>query len=486
MKIACPSCSRMTNPGAFCERCGSPIDSAADEAPTRCEEVADEPEAPSARPGPADAAGSNPYGAADAAGAERRNFSQIFPRMSNADSPSLNTDALCVQFENLPGIVRFWFDPGYASAGVENVRICCENQLSRETVSSRLLRFVPNAREVTVQIPGQNAGVLAWTVTLEYECAGRRCTLEGEYHMVVIRPQEAQSIADNLAINITNSINNGHASDVNVSQQALDDLVKLSAAENPFVELRRIVSGRARSWEPVELYDSVGADLLPQVPECAKTERLTLDFGSSRITFLAGRTILFGRSRSDNDISLRPAPGSSEETLMPYRRVSRAHCHFEHQGEVAVVCDGQRDERHVLNASSYGTFWNGARLDKPLRLASGETGIVAFGASHNAGGLSMELKVCGASGDCRNCPHLSRHWCGDGSRPSLMLTRRDGIQERFVAVWSCFQLGDADPSFEGVTIFRRDGAFAWRKGRRCGWIIPGTSQKTDLGTVVVS
>jgi hypothetical protein len=66
-----------------------------------------------------------------------------------------------------------------------------------------------------------------------------------------------------------------------------------------------------------------------------------------------------------------------------------------------------------------------------------------------------------------------------------MLSRRDGIPESFVALWSCFSLEDADASFEGVVVFRKDGAFAWRRGRRCGWLVPGTSMQTDMGTVTI-
>ena len=61
-----------------------------------------------------------------------------------------------------------------------------------------------------------------------------------------------------------------------------------------------------------------------------------------------------------------------------------------------------------------------------------------------------------------------------------MLTRRDGFAERYVALWSCFSLEEADPSFEGVVIFRKDGGFAWRRGRRCGWLVPGETIDTDF------
>ena len=68
----------------------------------------------------------------------------------------------------------------------------------------------------------------------------------------------------------------------------------------------------------------------------------------------------------------------------------------------------------------------------------------------------------------------------------MMLTRRDGVAERFVALWSCFPMEEADPSFEGVVIFRKEGGFAWRRGRRCGWLVPGATLQTDFGEVIVT
>ena len=68
----------------------------------------------------------------------------------------------------------------------------------------------------------------------------------------------------------------------------------------------------------------------------------------------------------------------------------------------------------------------------------------------------------------------------------MVLARRDGVAEWFVALWSCFSLEEVDPSFEGVVIFRKEGGFAWRRGRRCGWFVPGTTLQTDSGVVTVS
>jgi hypothetical protein len=169
-------------------------------------------------------------------------------------------------------------------------------------------------------------------------------------------------------------------------------------------------------------------------------------------------------------------------------RISRAHCHFEHQGDAVAVCDGQRDSFRVVRPSACGTYWNDVRIGGSVNLSSGDAGVLSFGASACAGGVALDVKVGSPSSpsECGKCPFADKHWCAEGTRPSLMLTRRDGVPERFVAIWSCFRLSEADPSFEGVVIFRKDGAFAWRKGRRCGWIVPGTKQQTDFGVVTVS
>ena len=166
--------------------------------------------------------------------------------------------------------------------------------------------------------------------------------------------------------------------------------------------------------------------------------------------------------------------------------VSRRHCFFEHLGERMMITDGSREANGVILPSTNGTFWNDDQIRGSLELAAGTAGVVSFGAPACAGGLSMDLRVCSASKACATCPHSNIHWCGEGKRPSLMLTRRDGLPEKYIAVWSCFWLGDADPSLDGVVIFRKDGAFAFRDSYRSEWIVPGTEIETDDGPVKVT
>ena len=496
MKIDCPSCGRKTAQGSFCERCGAEL---------ACVPKSVVPEERNGSRPKAAVSFDDLQKTASAAFSVSRPDSPlrrpvapprplIHPGLAPFSSsrpgaqPSLKIDNLCVQFENTPGIVRFLLDPGGAADCLHDVRLLFEHQLTGERIPVRPIRFLDRVREIPVSFPAQSAGAAAWSVAVEYECGGLRHVLDGDIQMVVVHPREAQKVAEHLAINITNTINNGNASDVHVNQRAADELAKLSVSENPFDELRRVILGPTRAWDVVELYSAHETESLPPMPAGARTERLTLDLGVRRITFFAGRTVTFGRKKESNDISLRPSPDASEAETAPYMRVSRAHCHFEHQGEKIVVCDGQRDAFRVLQPSACGTYWNDVRIDGTLHLSSGESGVLSFGDAASAGGVALDAKVatCLSAAECGRCPYSDKHWCGAGSRPSLMLTRRDGVPERFVAVWSCFRLSEADPSFEGVVVFRKEGAFAWRKGHRCGWIVPGTKQQTDFGTVTVS
>jgi pSer/pThr/pTyr-binding forkhead associated (FHA) protein len=411
-----------------------------------------------------------------------------FAKPQTGAQPTLMIDNLCVQFEDTPGIVRFLFDPHFSGESLLDVHFLFENQLSGERVAVRPIRFLDRPRELPVAFPAQVAGAAAWSVTVEYECAGRRYVLDGDIQILVVHPREAQKVAENLAINITNTINNGNASDVHVNQRAADELSKLSSAENPFDELRRVILGPSRAWDIVDLFSADETEALPPMPQNARTERLVLDLGVRRITFFAGRSVTFGRKKETNDIALRPQPDATEEDMTPYMRISRAHCHFEHQGEKVVICDGQRDAFRIVQPSACGTYWNDVRIAGTHMLSAGDEGVVSFGEAASAGAVALDVKVCTTSSSslCARCPYADKLWCGGGTRPALMMTRRDGVPERFVAVWSCFRLSEADPSFEGVVIFRKDGAFAWRKGRRCGWIVPGTKQQTDFGVVTVS
>lgn len=467
MNISCPACGQFTAPGKFCERCGKPIQHV---------QTGDAPKTENVEKG-----GASPQ--------RRTEQSPYLPPvreitpLSAAGTdipPILEIDSLCLLFENLPGILRFRFDP---RATAENVSIALENSITGTTAKSHGIVYLQGIREINVPIPAQPAGLFLWHLALSYEAAGRKHRFEGDVQVLVARPQEAQKVAGQLSVTITNNIHNGNASDIHISQRAADELARLGRAENPFDELRRIVLGANRAWVPVAIDLAGGMPVLPVQPGAAVRETLTLDIGTAKLHFFSGRTIRLGRKRETNEISLRPPDGVSD---MAYRAVSRAQCHFGHAGDRVVVYDGQMDDSRVVRPSSYGTYWNDRRIGSSVELSAGETGVLSLSGAASSGSVALDAKACRPMRACATCPHANRTWCGDGRRPALMLTRRDGVSERFVALWSCFPMEEADPSFEGVVIFRKDGGFAWRRGRRCGWLVPGETLDTDFGQVKVS
>lgn len=488
----CPQCGRQTSEGAFCERCGAPLSETSPRAasePTACEApTVVEREVPRPSATAIDVEERLKRAEARIRSAEsriEREVDKIDLYANQRGEPTLEYDRICSLFENTSGILRFRFDPMGGGSQVENVSIVFSNA-GCESKPALKIRRADRKMEYMVQFPPQPVGLQSWDVQISYDSASRKHELAGQLQ-VFVRPVESRKRgSDNFNININTNIGDvGHASDVTVNQRGVEGLEKLVAASDPYAEMNRIMSSDERNWVSVPLSDDNAVVSLPPMPSAARVDTLLVDFGNRRIRFFAGRTVTFGRARELNDIVLRPPAGSDEGSTMPYRVVSREHCFFEHAGEAVVISDGRRDVTGVVRPSTGGTYWN----DEPVRSAAslplGETGIVSFGKPACAKGLSMEAKACAPTKACATCPHSNIRWCGEGKHPSLMLTRRDGIAERIVALWSCFCLGEADPSYENVIIFRKDGGFAFRDGSRSGWLVPGTTIQTDFGEVKI-
>ena len=505
--MTCPKCGRLTAEGAFCERCGAELSApVADAAPVPVPAPPPVPEPARVPPRTMSEtptlrverrfrpASMRPFAPIDAglravdARIERETSDEALLRKQRGE-PTIEYDRQCVLFENLTGIIRFRFDPLGGGERVENVIVTLSNPACEKPLVQRF-RHADRVQEFPIQFPPQAAGLQSWEIRLEYLSTQRKHELVGQFQVFVKPVESRKRGSDNFNINIQTNIGDvGHASDVTVNQRGAEELAKLVAAVDPYEEMSRIIASGRRDWEPIPLSDDNEVVSLPEQPFAARTDRVVLDFGNGRrIHLFAERTVLFGKRREDNDFVLRPARPineCSEQELRPYQMVSRRHCFFEHSGERMTITDGSREANGVIRPSTNGTFWNDDQIRGSLELAAGMSGVVSFGAPTCAGGLSMDLKVCGASKACATCPHSNIHWCGEGKRPSLMLTRRDGLPEKYVAVWSCFWLGDADPSLDGVVIFRKGGAFAFRDTYRSGWFVPGTDIQTDYGTVKV-
>ena len=296
--MLCPKCGRTTASGRFCERCGAPLP---DDTPPTERFV---PAKPVAQPQSVQTP--TPVVVPPPMPPPKRIERSAVDAVPN--HPSLEIDSLCLLFENLPGFLRFRFNSG---ASAENVLLVLENPLTGVKTQSRNVSYLRGMREINIPVPAQEAGAFVWYVTISYEAAGRKNRLEGEIQMLVVRPREAQKAADQLTVTITNNIHNGNASDVHVSQRAVEELAQLAQSENPFEELRRIVLGGKRVWATVPIDGGGAMPMLPAQPVAAMRESITLDLGRGMIHFFANRNIRFGRKRETNDFVLRPPEGTS-------------------------------------------------------------------------------------------------------------------------------------------------------------------------------
>lgn len=507
--VRCPKCFAHVPPGRLCERCGAPL--------PQVEHLVSERVEPSVSPSdpfavPVVPTSPKPPVSPRSSPAAVRVSQPVNAGVPRRAEPSVAIDELCIQYESWSnGFLRVIFDPGEGFDGCDGVTLILTEQdeqkvpdkkdldwkdckSGEEKERKRQYILMKNAwcnspREIRVSVDRHAFGPVVYDISLSYEKNGRRCCLVGSWATVSIRDEEARDTARQLVVNIVNNITTGHACDVNNStlvKDKLEDILKKDVNVSQF--LQDLVLGPDRAYAYQDLYDETGIASLPSPqPVRAKTDRLILDLGLRRVLLFSGRTVTFGRARSVCDISWRHPDADRIEhddpENIPYRKISGRQCSFEHRGDKVALIDGVRDERGIVKPSSYGTFLNAVQVEGEKLLASDGMGrgLITFSDSAATGTLS----VCLPNDVCAECTRAERTWCGGGKRPSLMFKRLDGVPESAVMVWSCFRLEEVDPSFEGVKIFRSDGGFAWRRGRRCGWLVPGESIETECGTVYV-
>ena len=407
MKCPNPKCQAELKPGIrFCQSCGTSVDMAGTDAQERV------------FPAPTEKS-------------PRQNVASLAPEAK------LCIDRLSILFEGCPSIVRFRVDADQFCAGAKNLRFTFEDQLNgykRPPVRPR--GRMGGLQEFSVTFPEQKAGAYVWYVTAECESDGRTRVFEGEVHLVVVRPGEARKVADQLAVNITTTINAGHASDVHLNQSAADALSKIvKSPEDPFNALRKLVEGSERAWAKVELFEV-------EQPQQQGPERLTLVYGDEVIQLVSDCCVTFGRNR-DNLIPLRVCGADGHvDRLANECNISRFHFRMEREGGDCVLKDGAGE-----SPSSYGTRVNGVPLPSSgvKRLSAGCQYEVEAGRT----GVALRMQVT---------PHCDFH----GRATGFVLNRLDGAHQRVCAVWSEVPLGDGvSISWDGCCWTLLDG----RSGR---------------------
>lgn len=408
----------------------------------------------------------------------------------------LEWDKLCVLFEEVAGILRFRVTPRRV---VRNLEIWVEQPGGGGRLRGRQIRSVTSAREMAVTVPHPSeAGAGVWLVGIAYDSGNSHKRFEGDFPLVVFKPEEARQAVGELKLTINNNIQNGNASDVHISQQAVDDLVR-QGGTNPYQALLNLVKSEARVWDHVEL-DEVGVEsveiedaaesvqtiksvTLPPRPAAAVRTSVDLNIGRSIVHFHSGQELTIGRlpqlpgqPTTGCDIVLLPSDRSFVQDTplkLAYRILSRRHCTMRFLGDKVRFEDGCRDATGAWKRSMAGIFWNGAQVPDGIELGKETSGLLFFGPDRRA--LALEVRILGNadSSDGGLCVWLSRK-------------REDGLAEHHVGLWGTFSLGEIDPRFSNVEIFPSEGGFAWRCGSHCGWLVPGQKLPADLGMIKVN
>ena len=450
----CPKCG-IDDPGRYCPECGTELVAAAIER--------------------------------EAAKVDAHEAEHISDAAINARSGgkiTLEYDKLCPLFENMNGTLRFRFEAGRET--LENVKFRFANcDSSRQP--EKEVRRLSGKIEFPVQFPPQAVGLQSWRVSLEYYSARRKHRLAGDFQVLVRAVESRKNATGNISINIATNIGNvGNASDVSVNQRGAEDISKYIVAIDPYEEMRRISESNERKWTGITLLDDNMVADLPPMPPNAPAEAITLEFGHRKFRFVAKPTIKLGRKRDANDIVIHPQSQESEEQLAPYRRISREHCFFEHSGESVKIFDGKRDVLGNRIQSTYGTYFNGAKIEESATVPATACATIALGDLREMGGVPLTVSACSPAEACRTCPHANTRWCGGGKRPALLVRRLDGVAESFIGLWSCFCMGEAEALLADVVVFRKDGAFAYRRSDgKTGWLVPGVALATEFGTINV-
>ena len=314
-------------------------------------------------------------------------------------------------------------------------------------------------------------------------------------HWVFPAREKAQVVFDKLSIDLSTTIQQGHASDIQVQQRQhrLDDLTDAFVHDDDTAEKLTTID-LPEVWEllplnrckpPADGRDGrvSGPSKLPGPAEPARRRRLTLELAGHQLHFITGQRVQLGRKRG-NDIIVRTGrelAGESSES-----RISRCHCRIEQKGGQVFVTDkASEGSGHPERASSWGIFVDGERVDpgRSFALQQGKAALLVLGGDdstdpHTVGFEARVVAIDPAERVAAELPAVSDSAGADG----LLLRRLDNVPESYAIVWGCLPVKLFDPHWgEGWMIRDRD-AFAWQNGASRTWLMEG--EELQLGNGV--
>ena len=337
---------------------------------------------------------------------------------------------------------------------------------------------VNKAREYSLTIPPLKEGPYAAQLILQFTKDGvvRKYASPVELH-VYPTGSSAKQIAGSIVFNITNDIKMGHASDFRQSLDAASLLGKI--ADNGQVhgvsELLDLLKTDLRAYKRLSFDEMMGGGNR-RPPAEALADRLTLHVGGRWLHLIADRRVTLGRNRT-NRITTRLFDRAGSVSSDRSALISKFHCILELDGSECVIYDGAPDECGLRKPSAGGVSWQGKRVKDSVRFPVGAFPQAAtLGLAGDAAAPVLGLTARGYvfdSSRCATCESRNSGSCNRGRNPAVVLSRTDDVQECYVLLWACLDVGRVFPECAGLVVCYEQGAFSWRSGGAAGWLTPG-------------
>jgi hypothetical protein len=364
-------------------------------------------------------------------------------------------------------------------------------------VEVKRLGWIPNEgerRELrNINFAAPEAGSLGFSFYFGFKKDDTDFVFEADgEHKVWPERARAADVVRNLEINIKNS---GHASDFNLSgireqlrpEESLADVIDRLHRLPPVWSGLRLYGS---TWRPPRSRKRrEGGHLVPVAletnpPPPARISRLTLKTDGRVVHLITGDTIRLGKNRQNDVVTRLFENGKATGPINS--KISRHHCVIERQGKSCYLVDRGDYPGEGSRPSAYGAFLDGQRVPvrgrKELEPGKHVTMTMAGSSLDIPGvfGLELEAWTCG-SAMRRYC----RRDCESKQTAALVMRRRDRVPETYVALWECFSLGEGDPDFDGLVIWREDNAYAYATAESEGWLHPGMTIPTPQCEVQV-
>ena len=398
---------------------------------------------------------------------------------------SIELDTMLSLQEDVGNSLRILFTPSPSAGTFSDVSISISSEDESFQTKMRQRKILFSPYEFVFGVRNLKAGVWVFDINVSFVLDGRKYFYDGTFDVVVLERRNWQSDAKQNLSFVFNPI--VHASEaarvrIEVPEHAVNLLAQAAkdAERDPLKVAEELINLRVRKYRVIAMLRSDGVEVLPPPPPEAVCKEIQLDlgFGFGKVQFFTDSIVGIGHThegRRYTDIVVDPPAGLAGESKRPYEKMSRGQCLLRSNGLDVELVDGRIRSSGEQAESTNGTYLNGERVGTGgCRLP--QNGVIGLGTTCRETTLDATL-VTPSPEACQRCRRggESREYCCRGGRACVnaVLRRRDGVDLVYVALWSCIDMGCIYGRFSGLEIFYDRQAFAWRRGAKRGWLVPG-------------